>query len=388
MERSVLYKETQAAGSTRRRTIRFFIGALILLVVLLSIAGFLLFRPQAATTITCLGGSEKAGLMNNPEVKKILAERYHLAVNFQSMGSLDQALLPTDQLKQRQANCIWPSSAGAQLVFEAKHNKSDFPAYKADTVLTSPEVIYAGPESTEALIKAGVVQQRENHYFIVKMKELLLDFVLKNKRWEDIAAPTLRGPIKLGSTDPTQSNSGFMLYLLKLSIVSTSDPFTSPTEEQARKALPTVRTLYETQGLQAVSSGFGFDQWLQRGGEVYLPLYAGYESQVIEKIVQNPQQAKGILKDVRVLYPEPTVYSDHPILALDKQGQLLIEAMKDVDIQRIAWKQHGFRPVQSGIASMGDFSQVALAEHPRATNVPNANIILKLQECLKNNVCQ
>ncbi|MBE3558507.1 MAG: hypothetical protein IMW89_04690 [Ktedonobacteraceae bacterium] len=380
--------------TTAQRSVRFIIGLVILLIVLLSIAGLLVFSPKPAppppplTTVSCVGGSEKSPLMEDPQVKKILADKYHLAVDFQAMGSLDQALLPTDQLKQRKTDCLWPSSAGAQLVFEAKHNTADFPAYKADTVLRTPEVIYSGPSATDALMKARIVQQRDNRYFIVNMKELLLNYVLKGKRWEDLGTSGIRGPVKIGSTDPAQSNSGFTLYLLKLAIVATDDPYTSPNEDQARKVLSTIKALRDAQGLQSKSSGFGFDQWLQQGGEVYLPLYAGYESQIIEKIAQNPQQAKELLKDVRVLYPEPTVYSDHPILAFDKQAQQLIDAMKDPQIQSIAWKQHGFRAVVPGITNMGDFSQIPLAERPQATNVPNANVVLMLQHCLKDNVCQ
>lgn len=376
-----------------QRSVRLILGIAVLLIVLLSISAFLLFRPKPTqsvplTTVSCIGGSEKGPLMEDARVKQILADRYHLAVNFQSMGSLDQVQLSTADLKQRKVDCLWPSSDGSKLVFEAQHKTSDFSAYRAETVFRTPEVIYSGPASTDALTKAGIVQQRSGRYFIVNMKNLLLNYVLKGKRWEDLGTAGIKGPIKIGSTDPAQSNSGFMLYLLKLTIVATDDPFTPPTEDQARKVLPIIKNLQNAQGLQSSSSGFGFDQWLQQGGEVYLPLYAGYESQIIEKIAQNPQQAQDLLKDVRVLYPEPTVYSDHPILALDTVGQKLIDAMKDKDIQTIAWKQHGFRSILPGVTNMGDFSQLPLADRPQATNVPNANIILMLQHCLRDNVCQ
>ena len=63
------------------------------------------------------------------------------------------------------------------------------------------------------------------------------------------------------------------------------NPYQPPTVAQAKKGLPTVRELYDAQGLQAKSSDFGFDQWLLQGGELHAPLYAGYESQVIGKTV-------------------------------------------------------------------------------------------------------
>src|SRR6185436_15971712 len=131
------------------RTGRFVAGAA--LVLLLLVGGTLaltVFRqtPVAITSIHCIGGSEKSGLMADSEVQQVLRDKYQLTVDFLPMGSIDQALLATDDIKQRGANCLWPSSAAAQSIFEAKHNTSDFAAYKAETVLISPEVIYSGPQ--------------------------------------------------------------------------------------------------------------------------------------------------------------------------------------------------------------------------------------------------
>lgn len=335
--------------------------------------------PTVQTTINCVGGSEKNDLMQDDEVKTILRTKYGLTVNFSSMGSLAQATMSTAEIKQRGLDCLWPSSVAAQTVFEAQHKASEFAAYRAETVLSSPEVIYAGPNGTQALIKAGIVSKRGDNYYIVKMKELLLDYILKGKHWEDLGTQELQGPIEIGSTNPAESNSGFILYLLKLTIVATNDPYKSPNLDEATKALPTIRALYDAQGLQAQSSSFGFDQWLNQGGEFRSPLYAGYESQIIEKSIAYPQ-----LSGVTVLYPEPTAYSDHPILALNKNAQLFITAMKDQKIQQIAWKKYGFRSIQLGISNVSDFSKLGLATTLHSINVPSADVILLLNNCLED----
>ena len=233
------------------------------------------------------------------------------------------------------------------------------------------------------LQKAGVVQQREGKYFIVNMKTLLLNYILKGATWESLGAPNLRGPITIGSTNPAQSNSGFTLALLELIIVSTNDPYKTPNAQQAKASLPTIRGLRDAQGLQATSSAFGFEEWLLQGGEFRSPLYAGYESQIIEQGLKN----KDILKDVRMLYPDPTVYNEHPILALNARASRLIDAMKDKDIQKIAWTKYGFRSVQLGITNVSDFPGIPIADRFQTTNVPNAEVIQMLQNCLKNNVC-
>jgi hypothetical protein len=342
-------------------------------------------------TINCIGGSEKSELMADPDVTKILRDRYHLAVNFTPMGSYDQVQLTTAELKARNVDCLWPSSESAQLVFEQTHaTNADFPAYQAQTVLQSPEVLYAGPDGTRVLLKQGVVVQRGGRYYLVNMKKLLLDYVLTGKTWGDLGAQTIAGPVNITSTDPAKSNSGFTLSQLELGIVSTDNADQPPTVTQAKKGLPIVRKLYNAQGLQAKSSDFGFDQWLLQGGELHAPLYAGYESQVIGKIVSyenDPVALKQLLADVRILYPQPTIYADHPILALDANAVKFITAMKDQEIQNIAWQRYGFRSGVSLGTDVNYFKQLPLAGQLLTTSPPNADVTLLLLRCIQNNVC-
>lgn len=371
---------------------RFLLGLAIVLVVCL-VAAFLLTRKSGESggkpaadpvTVACVGGSEKTELMADPDVKRILHDKYGLTVAFSPMGSYDQVQMSTEDLKARKIDCLWPSSASAQNVFEAQH-KGAFADYHAETVLQSPEVVYAGPSGTDALVKAGIVQKRSDRYFIVDMKKLLLDYVLKRKTWDTLGAKDLHGPITISSTDPARSNSGFTLTQLELNIIATSDVFQAPNREQAGAALPTVRALYDAQGLQAASSDAGFRQWLTQGAEFHAPLYAGYENQIIQQVVELGTQSTQVLNNVRVLYPDPTIYSDHPILALDTAAQRFIDAMKDGDIQSLAWKKFGFRSsIQIGLNSVGDFPSLPLAEQVRTTTPPNAEVTLALLACVKD----
>ena len=52
---------------------------------------------------------------------------------------------------------------------------------------------------------------------------------------------------------------------------------------------------------------------------------------------------------MRILYPVPTVWSSHPFISLSAKGTKLMEALKDPEIQRVAWEQHGFRTGLAGI---------------------------------------
>ncbi|MFY1636022.1 hypothetical protein ACN27F_22555 [Solwaraspora sp. WMMB335] len=344
---------------------------------------------QPEKTLSCLGGSEKSELMADANVKRILHDKYRLTIDFQALGSYDQVQLSTDELKARNLDCLWPSSASAQNVFEAQH-QGEFTEYRVENILQSPEVIYAGPRGTDALVAEGIVELRDNRYYIVDMKSLLLDYVTKKQTWESIGAADLRGPITVSSTDPARSNSGFVLAQLQLNILATEDVFSAPNLDQARKVLPVVRALYDAQGLQARSSDAGFREWLTQGGEFKSPLYAGYENQVIQQVVQAGVNSAGILNNVRVLYPDPTIYSDHPVLALNADAARFIEAMKDSEIQTIAWKSYGFRSaVQVGANDTADFKDISLAEQVRTTAPPAADVTLALLSCMKDaKTCQ
>src|SRR5262249_885170 len=167
-------------------------------------------------------------------------------------------------------------------------------------------------------------------------------------------------------------------------------PYQAPTLAQAKVALPQVRALYNEQGLQAKSSDFGFDQWLLQGGELHSPLYAGYESQLIGKTVEyeSDQTAlKQLQASVRIRYPDATIYADHPILALDKTAGKLIDAMKDPDIQKIAWQQYGFRSGVSLGTDVAYFKQFPLAAQVRTTSPPSGAVTLLLLRCIQKNIC-
>lgn len=345
-----------------------------------------------AATVTCLGGSEKSELMADPELTKLLRERFGLVVDFQPMGSYEQVQLTTAQLKERGVDCLWPSSGSAQLVFEELHDTGEFAGYKANTVLQSPEVLYAGPQGTAALVKRGVVAEREGRYFIVDMKALLQELVLKERTWGGLGATDIAGPVAISSTDPAKSNSGFTLYQLMLSIIATDSVYRPPTAAQAFASLGTVRRLYDAQGQQAKSSDGGFEQWLLQGAELHAPLYAGYENQVIQKVLQSEGNASvrtQLQDNVRILYPDPTIYADHPILAFDDTSARFVAAMRDPEVQRLAWKRYGFRSgVQIGLSDPADFKDLPLAGALRTTAPPNAEVTLALLKCVQRNVCR
>jgi hypothetical protein len=90
------------------------------------------------------------------------------------------------------------------------------------------------------------------------------------------------------------------------------------------------------------SSSDLFDQFLKTGMGAK-PLIAGYESQLLEFAVQEPETWEQIKGDIVLVYPTPTVWSSHVFIALDEAGALGIDALLDEEVQRLAWEKHGFR---------------------------------------------
>ncbi|WP_067828204.1 hypothetical protein [Nocardia inohanensis] len=365
----------------------------VVFAVVVIVAGVVLIRgsqqtPAAVTKLNCLGGSEKSALMADPEVVRILRDDYGLEVRFDKRGSYELAQVPTDQLRAQGIGCLWPSSASARSVFEQKHTMSDFPEYRAESVLESPEVIYAGPAATDALVRAGIVAVRENSYYIMDLKRLLLEYVLPKQKWESIGARNLAGPIRITSTDPKTSNSGFTLMQLELTVVASGEVYQPPTLTEAKAGLPTVRGLYDAQGLQSDSSDGGFREWLIQGAA---SLYAGYENQVLQQLVayrDNAAAADALLAGTRMLYPDPTIFNSNPVLTLTADARKLITALQDSKIQQIAWKKYGFRSAtQLGATNAADFERIPLAAQPRSTAPPKADVTLLLLACLRDNAC-
>ena len=67
---------------------------------------------------------------------------------------------------------------------------------------------------------------------------------------------------------------------------------------------------------------------------------------------------------------------------------LMIQAMQDPDIQAIAWKKHGFRSLTGAPNDPSAFPLVSVPQNVVTTDLPSVDMIQKLLDCLRDNVCQ
>lgn len=337
----------------------------------------------AVAKLTCLGGSEKQDLMNDPEVKSILRDKYGIEVDYNSTGSYKQVQIPPDELKANKIDCLWPSSASAQAIFEGSGNSKAFGNdYEAASVLQSPEVLYANREAADGLKNAGIVAIRDNAYFIIDLNRLLQEYLITGKSWSDLGVSLPSGPVLINSSDPATSNSGMTLAQLELATVASGNPYQPATVDQARASLAKVKALIDAQGLMRSGSDSAFEQWIiqETGG-----LLAGYENQLLQWITTRNNGV--VPKSIVTLYPEPTIFNDHPILTLTEAGGRLIQAIEDDAIQDIAWKRYGFRSGTRVLEQAFEGVNVPPTHEIKKTQAPGYGVTKLLLDCFVNGRC-
>lgn len=281
-------------------------------------------------------GSEKKGLLADPEFQRIMKDKYGLVVDGIKMGSIEMA-----EGAIQGVDGLWPSSELASLIFTANHAGQHF---KSQNIFNTPLVFYSWPEVTDALIKAGVVEKRDNTYYVVDLK-LYLSKMVNKDTWKSLELPRQNGFIGIHSTDPQKSNSGFLLTGLMAVILNQGRMADSNTIEPH---LETIREIYARMGFLENSTGTLFDKYVKQGQGAF-PVISAYESLIIEFYQAYPDYRNQIKERMRVLIPEPTVWSEHPFIALTQNGEALLEALQDKQIQKLAWDKYGFRSGVMGI---------------------------------------
>jgi hypothetical protein len=186
------------------------------------------------------------------------------------------------------------------------------------------------------------------------------------------------------STDPNKSNSGFMFAGLAANLLA-GDVIT---EANLGTVLPTVVELFRGMGYKPDSSGKVFDDYIASGPGAS-PLVVGYENQLIEWIIADPDRwgrvvsAGGPAQPV-AMYPTPTVYSAHPMLALAPEANKLIDALMNTELQSIGWRDHGFRgPIGSIGADTDPLIKGRMPTQISAVSpMPDIDTMLKILQAL------
>lgn len=196
--------------------------------------------------------------------------------------------------------------------------------------------MYTRSAVAQALVTAEIASVQDG-VFYVDMEKLTAE-IEQGTSWADLGLPQLYGSVTVGTTDPTQSNSGNMFAGLIANTLSGG----VADQNSVNTILPRLQDIFQKLGYMESSSADLFDQFLKTGMGAK-PLIAGYESQILEFAAENPETWEQISGDIVMLYPTPTLWSSHVYIALNEAGTAGINALLDEDIQRLAWEKHGFR---------------------------------------------
>ena len=361
--------------SMNKRTI---IGILIFVVLVLLLIGIKFFGDKEGSVITgnltkvyVATGGGKEDFLSDKKVQKILKNKYHLDVTFDTWSNGKTITWPLirEAVGLGNANIANKISEGEKYTIQSSGvSKYDalftsdqrfYDYYKlqpnkeageADRytvldgglTLNTPIVIYSWKDVVDALVREGIVTETEGVFYITDMNKLIT-YILEGKKWSDIGLGNLYGTINVASTDPVSSSPGATYYGLLLSILSGGQV----NDENVNNNLPKLKEFYIKSGYMNNTPADLFERYLKTGmgGE---PMIVDYEKSMIDFANSSPDAFEQVKDQIRVLYPTPTIWNSHCFTVFTDKGQKLYKALNDKDIGQIAWEKYGFRTGVTG----------------------------------------
>jgi hypothetical protein len=333
------------------------------------------FVPTRKDAVTVHGyaGGEKVGFLADPEVQKYIQDKYGLLIDAHKAGSTEMV-----DLDLKQQDFIWPSSSIAAELYEKKYGKPR----REEQIFSSPLVLYSWDEVVAGLAPQGLVKQDPGGWYTCDLAALV-DKLDAGTKWADLGLPQLYGKLNITTTDPNKSNSGALFCGLLSDVYNNGEP---PTDAALPQVAPKLKTFFGRLGFMQSSSGDLFEQYIKTGlGGA--PLIVLYENQLVEYGLEHPDQADMIKQKVRIIYPQPTVWAVHPLIALSDNGSKLADALKDPEVQKLAWERHGFRTGLAGVTNDPKVLKVAgIPEQITAVvPLPSSSVMSRLLEAAGGN---
>ncbi len=346
------------------------VGISIFIVLILLIIGIkVVKRPGGITNLTTIyvaTGGGKEDFLADPDVLKILKNKYKIDVVFDtwSNGKTITKPLIRESINLGNQNIINRLKNGENITVNTEgvskydalftsdqrfydyyklspnkeNNESDrYIVLGGGLTLNTPIVIYSWKEVVNALIDENIVTLTDGVYYITDMDKLI-NYILSNKKWGDIGLNDLYGNINIASTDPVSSSPGATYYGLLLSILSGG----SINDQTLENNLVKLKSFYQKSGYMNNTPADLFERYLKTGmgGE---PMIVDYEKSIIDFANSNPIGFSQVKDEIVVLYPKPTIWNSHCLMYFTENGKKLYTAFEDPEIAAIAWEKYGFR---------------------------------------------
>lgn len=318
------------------------------------------------TNVYVATGGGKEDFLADKDVQDILRKKYKLNVTFDtwSNGKTITAPLIRESVGLGNQDIVNKMNSGSAYTIQSKgvskydalftsdqrfydyyklspnkeNGESDrYTVLDGGLALNTPIVIYSWGEVVDALIRENIVTEKDGVYFISDMNKLI-EYILEGKKWSDIGLSNLYGTINIASTDPVSSSPGATYYGLLLSVLSGG----TVTDDNINNNLPKLKEFYIKSGYMNNTPADLFERYLKTGmgGE---PMIVDYEKSMIDFANSSKDAFKQVKKDIRILYPEPTIWNSHCFTVFTDSGAKLYKALEDKEIGQIAWERYGFR---------------------------------------------
>ena len=336
------------------------------------------FGSSGAISVRGAAGGGKESFLADAEVQKILLNKYNIKVTCDPWTDKDMV---SGQLAYSEGD----ERLGKRVMYDFAFfsDQSYYEYYKIPSgasearrmdirrsmiALSTPVVIYSWDTVADALIAENIVTKTGEVYYITDMNKLI-SYISSGKKWSEIGLPQIYGNISIASADPAVSQTGKLYYGLMTGIMNEGEVSSS----NIQKTIPKLQNIYTKSAFVHDTPADFFDVYM-RIGIGSRPMTAGFEKNIIDFAVSNPEGYAQVKDRIRVLYPAPTTQNSHGIIAFSDEGALLADALNDPEIQKIAFLRYGFR---SDINSSSfDVSELGIPGIPQEMTliIPNLNL--------------
>ena len=317
----------------------------------------------------------------HPEIQLALTPKGSLALAQAVVDDKEKPTIisPADSLVLNLAAADWKTKGRPDL-FDAAGD--DAP----ESLVVTPLVFVVWKDRADALMKSG--KKGDPPATAITWKTIH-KAVTSPQGWPAFGGRPEWGFVKLGHTDPTQSNSGLQaLYLMTLEfygkpVIEVGD-LLKPDYQQFLKETEKGVTKFEA------STGTFMTDMIRFGPSRY-DMAVVYESLAISQITN----AEGRWGELRVYYPQTTAWSDHPAVVLRgdwvteaqrKAARTWLQFLRSRPIQERALA-YGFRPGDPSVPVKSEEASnpwTRLAQYgvevdvPAAARVPDGPVVRNL----------
>jgi hypothetical protein len=328
----------------RTRLIFFVIIAVALVVVAATLVAN---TGNGDQVVTGLVGSEKVPFFEDERVQEAL-RRNGLDVTVQKAGSREIAT----SFDLTEYDFVFPAGVPAAVKIQQENDIS-----RSYNPFFTPMVIGSWKPIADLLVAQGVASEQEGYYLLDMEK--FLGLMEEEVRWQDLPDNDVfpaNKDILITSTDVRTSNSAAMYLALASYVLNGNNIVQSM--GAAEPLMPVLSGLFLRQGFRPSSSQEPFEDYLVKGMG-HSPMVMMYEAQFI---AQAALQDGSIQPDMVLLYPEPTIFTEHILIPITEQGEALGEALEnDPELQQLAI-EYGLR--NNNLAAFREFTELKAVRLP------------------------